>query len=167
MTPGGQRTGGDGPAKRSDAVVDVDQWGPAQLVMTLAGHIRRSRLAALEPFGLAPHQARAFMIVGRHSRRGDLRPSDLARRLEIAPRSVTEVLDALQDKGLIARRPSATDRRATVLTLTESGRELFARMRQDPAPGEDRMFAALTTDELDQLVDLLRKVTGSGRAGPC
>lgn len=154
------RDGGDGAA--------VAELGAGQLMMMLAGRLRRARLTALEPFGLAPHQARAFMIIGRHSRRGDLRPSDLARRLDIAPRSATEVVDALQDKGLIERTLNPDDRRARVLRLTEAGDDLFGRMHRggnsDDAPAAD-LFAALTADELVELTALLRKAAAAGEKG--
>ena len=136
--------------------VPIGELSAAQLVMVLSGRIRQARLAALEPFGLAPHQARAFTIVARHSRRGDLRLSDLAQRLGIAPRSATEVVDALADRGLVERNPSPTDRRATVLTLTDQGRDLLERMHDQPESSDAAIFASLSADELASLTTLLR-----------
>ena len=143
---------------------DLDDAGAAQLVMTLAHRLRESRLAALEPFGLAVHQARALTIIGRHSRGGELRPSDLARRLGIAPRSATEVVDALQDKGLVQRTPSPTDRRATVLSVTPAGQDLLHRMRHQPAAEDSTVFSALTPENLAQLTELLRKALRVGES---
>lgn len=151
--------------------VDPAGMSAAQLVMTLAGRLRHARLTALEPFGLAPHQARAFLIIGRHSRRADLRPSDLARRLGIAARSVTEVVDALQDKGLVQRQASQTDRRARVLCLTPQGEALMEELREhlsgaDDDAGAASVFQALSPAELAGLTALLRKAVGSdGAAG--
>jgi DNA-binding MarR family transcriptional regulator len=139
---------------------DIAQAGPAQLVMMLAHRIRRNRLVALEPFGLAVHQARAFSIIARHADTESLRPSDLARRLDIAPRSATEVVDALEEKGLVVRRPSPTDRRATVLSLTAQGRDLQLQMRHQPSPEDAGVFAGLSPDELVRLTALLRKAAG-------
>ena len=138
----------------------VDDLTAAPLVMMLARRMREARLAALEPFGLAPHQARAFTIIARHSGRGELRPSDLARRLGIAPRSATEVVDALAERGLVARSPSPTDRRATVLSVTDQGRELLEQMHGHPDSPDDRVFARLTSAELATLTDLLRRAVG-------
>ena len=142
---------------------NLEEAGPAQLVMAVAHRVRESRLAALEPFGLALHQARAFTILGRRSRSGEMRPSDLARELGISPRSATEVVDALEDKGLVVRSPSPTDRRAIVLSLTEDGRGLLARMRHHPGPDDDGVFAGLEPAELAQLTALLRRVVSANR----
>src|SRR5699024_10014861 len=78
--------------------------------------------------------ARLLMDVERRIRRArhrhrhecaELRLSDLARRLRIAPRSATEVVDALCERGLVEREPSSTDRRATSLVLTAKGRGIL------------------------------------------
>ena len=60
-------------------------------------------------------------MVARHER---IRPGELAGQLRVAPRSVTDVIDALEQRGLAERTPDPTDRRATVVTLTASGRRL-------------------------------------------
>ncbi len=141
-----------------------------ELVVSLSRRLRRARIEALEPYGLPPHHARAFMIVARHCTERDcshghqdaeLRPSDLAARLHIAPRSATEVIDALQERGLVFRQPSATDRRATTLHITDQGRALSQQLRR--AQGEQSgQFAALDAAEREQLAVLLRKALDQG-----
>lgn len=131
----------------------------ARQVMQLARRIRRARTQALAPYGLTPHQAGAFIAVARHQRRApheELRLSDLARKLRIAPRSATEVVDALCERGLVQREPSATDRRATSLLLTPAGQALLADVRAaNPAT---EVFARLTAAERRQLGALLHKI---------
>ena len=51
------------------------------------------------------------------------RPSHLARLLNLAPNSVTSLVNALHGRGLIARSADSDDRRTVVLTLTEQGEE--------------------------------------------
>lgn len=130
--------------------------------MQLARRVRRARTRALAPYGLSPHQAGAFIAVARYQRRHpgeELRLSDLARRLRIAPRSATEVADALCERGLVRREPSATDRRATSLVLTPAGQGLLANVRAaNPAT---EVFAALTAAERTQLGALLKKILDS------
>ena len=93
------------------------------LVMRVARGLRRRGADAMAPWDLAPHHARALRVVGRHD---GIRPGELAAHLRVAPRSVTDVVDALEERGLLERRPDATDRRATVLALTASGSSLVA-----------------------------------------
>ena len=102
------------------------------LVMRVARSLRRRGAEAMAPWDLAPHQARALRVVARHEQ---LRPGELAGHLRVAPRSVTDVIDALEERGLVERAADPTDRRATVVTLTASGRglvdELDAARRAD------------------------------------
>lgn len=124
--------------------------------MQVARRIRRARTKAFAPYGLTPHQAGAFAVIARHRRRfpdEELRLSDLARKLRIAPRSATEVVDALCERGLVRREPSAMDRRATSLVLTQAGQVLLADVHKaNPAT---EVFAALTAAERATLGILL------------
>jgi DNA-binding MarR family transcriptional regulator len=51
---------------------------------------------------------------------GPQRMADLASALDITPRNVTTLVDGLERDGIVHRRPHPTDRRATVIELTES-----------------------------------------------
>lgn len=133
------------------------------LLMRTARVLRRGHLEALEPFGLRPHQSRALGVIARHED-DELRLADLADHLGIARRSATEVVDALEQDGLVTRSPSATDRRAVVLHLTQQGRDLRARLRSSRAELGDQLFAGLSADEREQLASLLRKALRSREA---
>ena len=89
--------------------------------MRVARGLRQRGAAVTAPWALAPHQARALRVVARHEQ---IRPGELAGHLRVAPRSVTDVIDALEERGLVERAPDPADRRATVVTLTASGRRL-------------------------------------------
>lgn len=140
-------------------VVGVDTADDtARLVMHLARRIRRARTAALAPYGLTPHQAGAFLAVARHHDRRpgkEMRIADLARWMRIAPRSATEVVDALCERDLLERRPSPTDRRATTLNLTPAGSELLSDV--SAANPAHEVFSALSPTERDALTKLLTK----------
>ena len=77
---------------------------------------------AAAPFGVSPHQVRALRVIGE----APIRPGALAERLHIAPRSVTDVVDALEQSGLVARAPDPGDRRAVVLDITPDGRRTLS-----------------------------------------
>jgi len=83
-----------------------------------ARSLRRLWADAAAPFGLSPHQVRALRVIGE----APIRPGTLAERLHIAPRSVTDVVDSLEQTGLIVRAPDPGDRRAVVLDTTAEGR---------------------------------------------
>lgn len=95
------------------------------LVMRVARTLRRRGMAAYEPWDLTPHHARALRVIGHHDA---IRLGELAQHLRVAPRSVTDVVDALEDRALVRRTPDPTDRRAQVVGLTDTGRGLVERV---------------------------------------
>lgn len=141
-------------------LVAVDTFDDAaRLVMAVARRIRRARTQALAPYGLTPHQAAAFLTIARHHHHHgceELRLSELARRLRIAPRSATEVVDALCERDLVEREPSSTDRRATSLVLTGKGNDILADVNN--ASPATEVFAPLSPPERATLEELLTKV---------
>ena len=55
----------------------------------------------------------------------------LAAALSVSPRNVTGLVDALEAGGFVARQPHPSDRRATLVTLTDRGSETVATMVRD------------------------------------
>lgn len=54
------------------------------------------------------------------------RLTDLARRANITPQAMGELVDELEQLGYVVRRPDPTDRRAKLITLTEKGHACIA-----------------------------------------
>ena len=122
------------------------------LVRVTRGQRRRWR-EALAPWDLSPHHVRALRVV---TDRSGARLSELAEALHIAPRSATEVADALQARGLAERTPDPTDRRAVVLTPTEEGRRVQAEIAAARAADNRDLFARLDADDRATLARILR-----------
>ncbi len=95
--------------------------GLGDLLIAAARRLRRYSAAALEPLGIAPHHARALRIVVQD---GPMRLGELAEALRVAPRSVTDVVDALESSGWAVREPDPGDRRAIVVRATTAGEQL-------------------------------------------
>ncbi len=57
------------------------------------------------------------------------RMSDIAQRLILSPGGTTKVIDRLEAMGCVERQPDPGDRRATVVELTDTGREMMRRAR--------------------------------------
>ena len=66
-------------------------------------------------------------------RRGALTPGELAAHEKVQPPSMTRVLAALEERGLVERRPHPTDGRQALVELTTAGHDLLrseVRMRE-------------------------------------
>ncbi|MFC6714468.1 MarR family winged helix-turn-helix transcriptional regulator [Branchiibius cervicis] len=151
----------------------TDSSRVGELLLRCAHAVRKTTAEDLEPLGLSPHHARALEVIARGgAARGepaiDVPPrlSLLAERLRIAPRSVTEVVDALEDKGLVRREPDPGDRRATVVQLSEEGERTAERIRQLRHTRMDRLLDALDDHEQAQLTVLLQKVLNGTERPP-
>lgn len=161
-----------------------DAPDPARLGDLLHAVFRRLRrrwAEQLAPFGLTPHQFRALDALAgcagepghrqgpagtcRHGGgSASLRVKDLAEALRIAPRSATEVVDLLEQKGLVERVPDPSDRRATLVALTPRGTGLRERVREDRRRESEEYFSRLATEDRVELERLLRLLTADGPA---
>jgi DNA-binding MarR family transcriptional regulator len=102
--------------------------GPEQSTVTLLSltHLMLSRQVS-EGVARAGHPIKAShsAVFGQMSGDG-LRLSDLARGANMTPQAMGELVDELEGLGYLIRRPDPTDRRAKLITLTESGRQCVA-----------------------------------------
>jgi len=126
-----------------------------ELLMRATRGLRRRWAESLEPWDLTPHHARALQVVGELDKP---RLGTVAERLRIAPRSATEVIDALEERGLVERGPDETDRRATCVSLTDPGREVLAEVNSARGSAGSQHFAVLTDTERATLAELLAKL---------
>ncbi|SIR82929.1 MarR family winged helix-turn-helix transcriptional regulator [Micromonospora avicenniae] len=136
---------------------DGDDDTLAEAFWKVARLLRHRTRAALAPWDISPSQARALGVLARH---GVLRPGALAEHLRIAPRSATEVVDDLQRRGLVERRPDPNDRRATLVALTAEGVRTSTAIRATRQAEADRLFAELTPGDRDDLARILRTLHG-------
>ncbi|MDH2416624.1 MarR family transcriptional regulator [Nocardioides sp. CER19] len=127
----------------------------ADLLMAAARTLRRRFAVALESYDVTPAQSRALHVVADH---GASRPSEIAEALRIAPRSATEVIDALETRGLVSREPDPTDRRATRVAATEEGRRLSAVLAAARRQESERLLEDLPAGDRAELDRILRQL---------
>ena len=138
----------------------VDSAALGDLMHAAFRGLRSRWMEQLAPFDLTPHQFRALNAVARSGDDGGLRLKDLADRLRIAPRSATEVVDQLEAKNLVQRGPDPSDRRATLITLTEQGAGMRSQVREDRARQADEYFAVLSEEDRSGLERILTRLAG-------
>lgn len=84
-----------------------------------------------------------------------LRMSDLSSELRVSNGNVTGIVDRLVSDGLIVRVPVDNDRRATIVRLTNAGRELFQRMAAKHEGWVNDILGGLSTAEASRLMATL------------
>jgi DNA-binding MarR family transcriptional regulator len=134
----------------------TDPAALGELLMRAARAQRRRWRESLAPWDLSPHHARALRVVG--GREG-MRLSELAEELHIAPRSATEVADALQTRGLVERAADPADRRAVVLRVTEAGRSVQREVAAARDTDNRELFGRLSAADRAELARLLEALT--------
>jgi MarR family transcriptional regulator, organic hydroperoxide resistance regulator len=86
----------------------------------------------------------------------------LAREVRHDKTRLITLLDALQRRGLIDRRPDPADRRSHTVALTDDGRKLQAAARAAIRAMEDEFLERLSATERKALLKLLPKLYASG-----
>jgi DNA-binding MarR family transcriptional regulator len=123
----------------------------------VARRLREMSQESLAPWDITPAHLRALRVL---KRRGPMRLSELSEQLQIAPRSTTEVADALESRGLIERRPDPSDRRATLVEVTGHGTEILDAIRAARGTEAERVFGQLSQTDRTHLARILRKLRG-------
>ena len=118
----------------------------------LSRRLRHMAQEALAEWDVTPSQARALAVL---RRAGPQRLGELAEHLRIVPRSATEVVDALAERGLVERKPDPVDRRATLVALTSEGEEVATAIRAARKSGAGSLFAKLPEPDRAELARLL------------
>ncbi len=110
--------------------------------------------------------------------RSPMTQRELSQQLRCTPRNVTDLVDALEAAGLVTRGPHPTDRRATLVRLTDQGAAAAARLHADYQMGARLLLGGVSSADLgtfvsvlDHLLDRLSRstatpeVNGPSRAG--
>jgi DNA-binding MarR family transcriptional regulator len=84
--------------------------------------------------------------------------SQLRDRLGVSARNVTVLVDGLEREGFVRRVPHSTDRRATVIELTEGGHAVHRRVYARHADRAAALFATLTRADQEHLARILGRL---------
>ena len=99
---------------------------------------------------------------------GPARAVDIAEIFGLAPRTVTEALDALERDGLIRRDPDKADRRVKRVSITEEGRRAMTATEPLRLKLTEQIFGVLDEEErasLQRIVDKLSVAVDREEAG--
>ncbi|MBF6341165.1 MULTISPECIES: MarR family winged helix-turn-helix transcriptional regulator [Nocardia] len=132
----------------------------AFLLSQIGHHVSRRFTERLAPLGVEP----AHFGILTHLAGGDGRSQqELADLLKVHRNAMVGLIDELEGRGLIQRRPHPADRRAHAVHLTEQAHVLLAAATAEAEALEGEILAPLDGAERAQLIQLLRRT--SAQAG--
>jgi len=136
----------------------------ADQLLRLTKRLRKAQVRGLAPLGITFAQAHVLRILAHAEAHSEQPPrmADLAARLDVVPRSVTTLVDALEDAGLAHRAQDPANRRVVRVALTEAGQEVLARLRQVRREAAEELLAPLGADQRRQLSELLQQLDVPG-----
>ncbi|GAA1355527.1 MarR family winged helix-turn-helix transcriptional regulator [Saccharothrix algeriensis] len=125
-------------------------------VMRVQQIIQSAVDAALKPHGLTFARFEALVLLT-FARTGSLPMRVMGERLQLHPTSVTNIVDRLEADGLVRRNPHPTDRRTTLVEITEAG-HARREAATEAVVGVGFGLRGLTERQTEQLTELLAKV---------
>ncbi len=133
------------------------------LLLSQASHALTTELTAgLAELGISP---RAQFVLST-AMTGDLTQSRLAELCALDKTTMVVTIDELEKARLAERRPSSTDRRARIISVTEAGERVVAQAQQIVARIYDDVLAALPARERAAFVDGLARLVEGRLATP-
>lgn len=84
--------------------------------------------------------------------------SEISEELGVSRRNVTALVDALEEEGHVRRRSHPTDRRATLIELTDRGQESAGRLFEEHREVVAQLFEALSEEEREEMIRLMGRV---------
>jgi DNA-binding MarR family transcriptional regulator len=94
--------------------------------------------------------------------------SGLGDDLGITPRYVTILIDSMEQDGLVRRQPHPTDRRATLIELTDAGRQMCNKIGDGHVEAAAELLRALSPRQQDVLLEAMQTLLGElQRRGFC
>ncbi|MGW6335213.1 MarR family winged helix-turn-helix transcriptional regulator [Nocardia rhamnosiphila] len=145
------------------AMAPVRAEADLSFLLDRTGHALRTRMAAaLAEIGLT---ARMHCVLV-HALEEERTQAQLAVIGDMDKTTMVVTVDALERAGLAERRPSAADRRARIIAVTDKGREVAERSQRIVDGVHSAALGSLPAEERKVLVRALRNLTEGHLAEP-
>ena len=125
-------------------------------------HLRRAQVHLFADFARTMAEAQMtpgqFGVVSLIGANPGLTQSALARAVGIERSTMVAVIDTLQERGMVERKPSPVDRRSYALVLTGNGENLMERLLPMVRAHERNVARNLSVVEKERLIELLMRL---------
>ncbi|MCL4436592.1 MAG: MarR family transcriptional regulator [Thaumarchaeota archaeon] len=128
---------------------------PDHVLMRTHRALVRSRARGLAKAGLSLPQFEVLRVI---SAKGPMSMGALSREMVVTPPNITGLIDRLEKQSLVKRAANANDRRASIIELTDAGKNLYDVLAKQQRTFLQNVLNALTSDERETLSTLLSRL---------
>src|SRR5580704_1843291 len=129
--------------------------GFAFLLVQLGTHVASQFGAELAPLGVEPRHVGMLTRLAANEGKSQQAIGEL---VGVNPTQMVFLVDDLEDRGFVERRRNPADRRSYGLFLTDSGRDMLAKVQAEARAHQAALGAPLSAAEQEQLTSLLRRL---------
>jgi DNA-binding MarR family transcriptional regulator len=138
--------------------LDVSPMGVIGRMGRLAKHLERAIQETFSEFGLTVGEFDVLAALRRSGKPYQLSPTELFNMLMVSSGTMTHRIDRLEQAELVRRIPDLSDRRGTLIELTDKGFDLIEQAVEAHVVNEHRILSVLAESEREALIQLLRKL---------
>jgi DNA-binding MarR family transcriptional regulator len=142
--------------RATDSPGDISPFALGLLMRRAHDRAASALVEALRPLGL---ELRHFAVLIALNANGVMNQSALVATVGSDKASMVRVVDDLEARGLVTRRPFPGDRRMHLVEMTPEGLAAFDAAHVSARPIADQLAAHLRPGEAAQLLDLLTRFT--------
>ena len=150
------------PPKKKNSPAPLSHEVPQMIMERVSFLLNRSaqRIREITEEALKPYQ-----LTGKHvgvlttiHERGSIQQNEIGLCMRIDRTTMVDVVDDLENKGLVERKDNPVDRRAYALVLTAKGKEILPRVQKLGLAAEGRFLSHLPLKDQKELIRILQKL---------
>jgi DNA-binding MarR family transcriptional regulator len=138
--------------------LDVAPLQVLSRVTRLARHLDIARREAFAATDLEPGEFDVLAALRRNGKPYALTPSALISQNLVTSGTMTNRIDRLESKNLVARLPDPTDGRGVLVQLTQSGKSAVDRALEELLAREKSLLATISKADREKLASVLREI---------
>jgi len=142
-------------ASANECIVEIVRAGEA--FVALANR-------ALSGYQLSPAARQALAVLDGAGE--PLSPTEIARRLIVTTASVTSLLDTLERRGLVERRPDPADRRRLLVAITPPAQAMVRQYVPEVVALQGAVMSGIGEEDRQQLIAVLTRIREAIAAAP-
>src|SRR3984893_4307422 len=134
---------------------DMEKGQPAFLLAQVGAYAATQFAERLTALQLSPPDAGILRLLRMAA---GISQQELSAKLQIHPSRLVAILDNLEQRKLVERKPNPQDRRLYSLHLTKDGSEILERIGKVAREHQDALLSTLSVDERGKLTELLHRI---------